>query len=92
MNGFVAIDASVAVKWLVNEVYTDKAFELARSWAYSGIQPVAPYLMPVEVANVLYRRLLRTEISLTDSMLLIDGLIKKPGLSSETPTVFIIKP
>ena len=63
MTGSVVIDASLAVKWLVNEVHTGKAFALARSWTKAGIQPVAPYLMLIEVANVLYRRALRGDIS-----------------------------
>jgi len=62
MNGSVVIDASLAVKWLVNEVHTERALSLARTWARAGIQPVAPYLMPVEVANALYRRALRGDI------------------------------
>ena len=37
MNGFVVVDASLAVRWLVNEVDTEKAFALARSWAQSMI-------------------------------------------------------
>lgn len=75
MNGSVVVDASLAVKWLVNEVYTDRAFALARSWAKAGIQPVAPYLMPVEVANALYRRALRGDISIAAATTLLDGLL-----------------
>ena len=64
MNKRVVVDASLATKWLVNEVHTDKAFALARSWARSGIQPMAPYLMPVEVANALHRRVTSGQVSL----------------------------
>ena len=56
MNGQVVVDASVATKWLVYEADTDRARALARSWARDGVQPVAPFLMPVEVANVLHQR------------------------------------
>lgn len=75
MNGSVVIDASLAVKWLVNEVHTDRAFALARAWARAGTQPVAPYLMPVEVANALYRRALRGDISVVAATTLLDGLL-----------------
>lgn len=54
MNGQVVVDARLAVKWLLNEVHTEKAIALARSWTRSGVQPVSPYLMPVEVANALH--------------------------------------
>jgi len=75
MNGSVVVDASLAVKWLVNEVHTDRAFALAHSWAKASIQPVAPYLMPVEVANALHRRALRGDISLPMATALLDGLL-----------------
>ena len=41
----------------------------------AGIQPVAPYLMPIEVANVLYRRALRGDISVVAATTLLDGLL-----------------
>ena len=75
MNGRVVVDASVAVKWLVNEIYSEQALALARSWARSNIQPTAPYLMPIEVANALYRRVLRGELSAQAAAMLIDGLL-----------------
>ena len=75
MNGQVVVDASLAVKWLVNEVHTERAFALARSWTRSGVQPVAPYLMPVEVANALHGRALRGDISPQAAITLMDGLL-----------------
>lgn len=74
MNGSVVIDASLAVKWLVNEVHTESAFALARSWARSGTHPIAPYLMPVEVANALYQKVLRSELSLAAATRLVEAL------------------
>ncbi|MBI4234324.1 MAG: type II toxin-antitoxin system VapC family toxin [Chloroflexi bacterium] len=76
MNGLVVVvDASLAVKWLVSEVHSEKAYALARSWAQAGMQPVAPYLMPVEVANALHRRVARKEVSATAAVRLLDGLL-----------------
>jgi predicted nucleic acid-binding protein len=59
VSGVVVVDASLAVKWLVREVHSDKAYSLGRSWAREEVYPMAPYLMPVEVANALYKRGLR---------------------------------
>ena len=75
MNGLVVVDASLAVKWLVREVHSDKAYALARSWAGQGTQPVAPYLMPVEVANALHRRVVRKEVSVAEAVHLLDGFL-----------------
>ncbi|MDY6918242.1 MAG: type II toxin-antitoxin system VapC family toxin [Chloroflexota bacterium] len=71
----VVIDASLAAKWLLPEVHSDKAYILARSWAEQGIQPIAPYLMPVEVANALHRRVMRKEVSVDVATRLLDSLL-----------------
>lgn len=75
MNGSVVVDASLAVKWLVSEVHTEKAIALARAWARSGTQPVAPYLMPVEVTNAIHKRVSRHGISLEVAIRLLEGLL-----------------
>lgn len=75
MNGRVVVDASLAVKWLVKEVYSDRAFMLADLWASQDIQPVAPHLMPVEVANVLHRRVIRGEIAPETAVRLMESLL-----------------
>lgn len=75
MNGIVVVDASLAVKWLVNEVHSDKAYALARSWVDAGTRPVSPYLLPIEVANALHRRALRQELSMQSAAHLLEALM-----------------
>ena len=75
MSGLVVVDASLAVKWLVPEVHSDKAYTLARSWAAEGTQPIAPYLMPVEVANALHRRVVRREVTVAAATGLLESLL-----------------
>ena len=75
MNGHAVVDASVATKWLIDEPDTDKADALARSWVRSGIQPVAPYLMPVEVANVLHQQVRQGHVSHQEAARLIQRLL-----------------
>ena len=89
MSGFVVVDASLAFKWLVSEENSDKARAISRSWANEGIQAVAPYLMPVEVTNVLHRRVARGELSVEDALRLLEHLLAsgielrdEPGLHS----------
>lgn len=62
MSEFVVVDASLAVKWLVEEEYSDRATALTRLWDEQGIQPVGPSLLPFEVANALHRRVARGEM------------------------------
>ena len=78
MAGFVVVDASVAVKWLAVEEYTREANALAHHWITEDIQMVAPYHMRVEVANALYKRMVRGEhtietvVSGVESLLAMD--------------------
>ena len=75
MNGLVVVDASLAFKWLVSEENSDKARAISRSWANQGIKAVAPYLMPVEVTNVLHRRVVRGELAVEDAVRLLEHLL-----------------
>ena len=75
MNGFVVVDASLAFKWLVSEENSDLAQALSGSWANDGIQTSAPYLMPVEVANALHRRVARGELAVSDAVRLLEHLL-----------------
>ena len=75
MSEFVVVYASVALKWLVEEENSDKATALTKLWDDEGKQPVAPVLMPFEVANALHRRVLRGELNLADSARMIARLL-----------------
>ena len=61
MSGSVVVDASLAIKWLVEEDDSDKAHAVLQSWVAQDITRIAPHLMPFEVANALHRRVLRGE-------------------------------
>ena len=74
MNGEVVVDASVTVKWLVREVYSDQAVDLTRVWLGQGTRIVAPYLMPVEVSNALLRKARERRISVESAAGLLGNL------------------
>ena len=76
MTGSVVVDASLAVKWLVEEEYSDKAHAALQSWVDRDIARVSPYLMPFEVANALHRRMLRGELSVENSVRMIARLLQ----------------
>ena len=63
VSGSVVVDASLAVKWLVEEDDSDKAHALLQSWVIRDVTRIAPYLLPFEVANALHRRVLRGELN-----------------------------
>ncbi len=49
----VVVDASVAVKWFVEEEYSDKARLLMEAYAQGVIDIAAPSILPYEVLNAL---------------------------------------
>ena len=75
MNRYVVVDASLAVKWLVEEDGSDKAHAALQSWVAQDITRIAPHLMPFEVANALHRRVLRGELNVADSIRMIARLL-----------------
>ena len=76
MNGSVVVDASLAVKWLVEEDDTDKAHAALQSWVARDIARIAPHLMPFEVANALHRRVVRGELNVGDSTRMMARLLE----------------
>ena len=75
MNGVVVVDASLAVKWLVEEEDSDKAHAALESWVAQDVTRIAPYLMPFEVANALHRRVARGELSIANSARMMTRLL-----------------
>ena len=76
VSGSVVVDASLAVKWLVEEEDSDKAHAVLQSWVAQDITRIAPYLMPFEVANALHRRVVRGELNVRDSARMIARLLE----------------
>ena len=76
MSSYVVVDASLAVKWLVDEDDSDKAHAVLQSWVAQDITRVAPHLMPFEVANALHRRVLRGELDLGNGARMIALLLE----------------
>ncbi len=72
---FVVVDASIVVKWLVEEENSDRATALVQSWRTARIQIAAPHLMPYEVSNALHRRVTEGEITLEGAATLMESLM-----------------
>ncbi len=77
MNALLkVVDASLAIKWLVEEEHSDEARALSSDWESSGVKTFAPaILMPAEVANALHRRVVRGELDLQTAARLLDDLL-----------------
>jgi hypothetical protein len=53
----ICVDASVAIKWLLNEERSDRASTLYEATATANQPIVAPALLPLEVTNILRQRM-----------------------------------
>lgn len=73
MNTFV-IDASIAVKWVVEETGTAEALELRK-----GARLIAPDLLVAECANILWKKVRRAELS-KDEALLAARLLERANI------------
>ena len=89
MNEFVVVDASLAVKWLVEEEDSDKAHAVLQSWVTQDISRLAPYLLPFEVANALHRRVVRGDLSVGESSRMIARLLGSRLELHQTPGLHV---
>ena len=87
MNGLIVVDASLAVKWLVEEEGSGTAAALAQFWRNEGTKLVAPPLMAIEVANALHRRVVRGELSVADAARLLENLLTSGIELRENPAL-----
>jgi len=59
----VVVDASVAAKWLLREPDSDRALMLLAEWRKGHLEGFAPGILAAEVANSLWRRVIRGLLS-----------------------------
>jgi len=85
--GVVVVDASVAVKWLLQEDYSDQVMNLTQSWLRQGTRVVAPYLMVAEVSNALFQKARRGQISIDGAINLIESLLSEPVVLEESSDI-----
>jgi predicted nucleic acid-binding protein len=63
VSNFVVVDASVAVKWVVNVTDSDIARRLLTNWLKREMVILAPALIVYEVSNTLYKYVRAGQIS-----------------------------
>ena len=59
----VCVDASLAIKLVVRESFSDRALDLWQDWIESGVEPIAPPIFPFEVSSVIRNKYVRNEIT-----------------------------
>ena len=85
MSGFVVVDASLTLKWLVEEEHSDQAHAILQFWESQDMTRAAPHLMPFEAANALHRRVVRGELTVEAAADLIASLMSSRIELHEAP-------
>ena len=62
-----AVDASVAIKWVVEEDLSENARALVQETTRAGLLLTAPLHLPREVTNGLYQQVRRGNLALDDA-------------------------
>jgi predicted nucleic acid-binding protein len=64
----IAVDASLAAKWIFPEVYSDRALALADAAQRSAERLVAPPFLPIELSNIIRQRMRRESLRLGEAL------------------------
>lgn len=67
MTDLEVVDASVAVKWVIEEDYSAQADELLRSASRNRTRIVGPPLLRIEVTNAIFQRRRRGDLTLAEA-------------------------
>ncbi|MHB8574072.1 MAG: type II toxin-antitoxin system VapC family toxin [Dehalococcoidia bacterium] len=72
------VDASVVVKVFFAEPESDRAIALFRDAEAQGDQLIAPPLLPVEITNVVRKRMLRDRLSHVQATAVLEAFFAQP--------------
>lgn len=74
----ICIDASVAAKLVLAEEYSEHVESLVEATVKSGEAVIAPPLLPLEVTNIIRRRMVRDAIAFGDAEALLARFLALP--------------
>ena len=74
MNGSSVVDASFAIKWVLEEEYSTQATSKLAEWQNQQVDVYAPTWFLFEITNALYQRIRRHELILAEVRRLINAI------------------
>ena len=69
MSNVVVVDASVALKWVLQETDSERAIMLLDKWINENKQMIAPALFTYEVTNIIYRQIGKGQLTFDEATL-----------------------
>jgi predicted nucleic acid-binding protein len=70
----LVVDANVAIKWVLPEIYADAALRLRQS----NYELLVPDFFFPEIANILWKRVRQNDLSLEDAQIDLQALLEAP--------------
>jgi predicted nucleic acid-binding protein len=83
----VVIDTSLAVKWIVPENHQAEALSLVAGWVADGTDVIVPSWFSCELANVLFQRMRRGDMTLADAQLAFGAIFARVSVREPDPAV-----
>lgn len=81
----VIVDASVAIKWVVPEIYRPEARSLLAAWNADETDVVVPNWFVCEVSNVLFQRARRGDVTLDGAMQALFAIVREVSIRRDIP-------
>jgi predicted nucleic acid-binding protein len=86
---YKVVDASLAIKWVLEEPLDEEAMLLADEWSKAGNVPAAPGLLLAEVTNLFHRRVVAGYLSLSSARELLKKLLSMGIEIKESPAIHL---
>lgn len=83
----VVVDASLLIKLALPEPYTAEAVALIKDWISQNMTLIAPRLLAYEIVNVLYKRISRQQLTLSDAKQVLATLLSKGVMLNDEPAL-----
>jgi predicted nucleic acid-binding protein len=81
----IVVDASVAAKLLFPEAHSDKAELLYRTALRLGDSLIGPPLLPIEITNVIRKRMRQTGLTAARANIALDDFLAQPIVIHDPP-------
>ena len=75
MKRAIVVDTSIVLKWVLDEPDSATALELLNRWIREGIVIQAPALLTYEVANALFQRVCKGEITIAKATQALEDVL-----------------
>jgi predicted nucleic acid-binding protein len=85
----VVVDASISLKWVLQEVHTAEAHALLAEWEEQAVLRLVPSWFGCEIANVLYQRVRRGELTMAEAQLAVRGIMAEAVVRDYEPAIAV---